>query len=68
MLAAPRPLGSIAAFGSPLATAILSDWRRHPYCIAALSADDCWQQIRNIAVVTPAALLASDRLMRVFPK
>ncbi|MFT4013574.1 MAG: peptidoglycan peptidase [Paracoccus sp. (in: a-proteobacteria)] len=67
VLAEPRKLGDFTDLDSPLANALLSDWKAHPYCIAALSREDCWLEVRNIAVVTPGALLLSEKLERVYP-
>lgn len=67
VLAAPRKLAELTEFGAPLAQRLLSDWEEHPYCVAALTPEECWQEIGNIAVVTPGALLSSGALERVFP-
>lgn len=66
-IAKPRKLADLADLESPLAEAILTDWRGHPYCVAALSEADCWEELKNIAVVTPGALLASGALEQVYP-
>ena len=67
IIAAPRKLGDLTDLDSPLAEAILSDWKDHPYCVAALSVEDCWQDVQSIAVITPGALLSSESRERVYP-
>lgn len=67
VIAEPRRLGDFADPDSPMVKAILSGWREHPYCVAALSAEDCWQVVQDIAVVTPGALLSSGKLERIYP-
>lgn len=67
VIASPRRLGDFVGLDSPMVRAILVDWKEHPYCVAALSLEDCWQEVRNIAVITPGALLSSGRLERVYP-
>lgn len=65
-LAAPRRLGDFTDADSPLAQHILSRWQDHPYCVDALSAGDCWPVLTQIAIVTPATLIVSDKLERVW--
>ncbi|MDO5631482.1 MAG: peptidoglycan peptidase [Paracoccus sp. (in: a-proteobacteria)] len=67
VIAAPQRLGDLADMNSPLVKTILADWPAHPYCVAALSITDCWQDVQNIAIITPGALLSSNRLVRVYP-
>lgn len=66
-LAKPQKLAELTDMDSPLAKAVLTGWQGHPYCVAALSETDCWEQVKNIAVVTPGALLASGALEQVYP-
>lgn len=66
-IAEPRKLAELTDMDSPLAKAVLADWQDHPYCVAALSDTDCWEEVKNIAVVTPGALLASGALELVYP-
>lgn len=67
-IAKPQKLSDLAGMESPLGKAILAGWQDQPYCVAALSEADCWEQVKNIAVVTPGALLASGALEQVYPR
>lgn len=67
VLGTPRKLAGLTTMDEPLAQALLSEWQAHPYCVAALSAGECWEELREIAVATPGTLLASGRLEQVYP-
>lgn len=67
VLGTPRKLAGLTTMDEPLAQALLSEWQAHPYCVAALSAGECWEELREIAVITPGTLLASGRLEQVYP-
>ncbi|MDO5606051.1 MAG: peptidoglycan peptidase [Paracoccus sp. (in: a-proteobacteria)] len=68
VIARPQRIGDLVAMDGPLAQAILADWQAHPYCVAALTAGECWQELRDIAIITPGALLSSGALEQVWPR
>ncbi|MFV0410014.1 MAG: hypothetical protein ACK5LJ_10080 [Paracoccus sp. (in: a-proteobacteria)] len=50
-----------------LRNALLADWEKHPNCAAAASKGDCWDRVKGIAVITPAILMTSEAVIRMFP-
>ena len=67
IIAEPQRLADLTNVDSPLAKVILSGWQDHPYCVAALSEAECWEELKRIAIVTPDALLSSGALEQVYP-
>lgn len=61
-------LDNLADKNAELRSALLTNWEDHPYCEVQASPDDCWNEIKEISVTTPASIIASDAVTRVFPE
>ena len=67
VLVAPQPLRDVTTPQAPLGRALLANSIGHFPCIEATDMDMCWGWMRNLAIVTPGMLLASDQLEQVYP-
>lgn len=67
-LGKPVSLEQLGAASPALRDALLADWQAHPYCRVAQDADECWDEISGISVVTPRVLMESPAVTRVFPE
>lgn len=67
ILGSPQPLRDLTTYDSPLGKALLERWREHSFCIEAMDELMCWEWVRNLSVVTPKTILASDALDQVYP-
>lgn len=63
----PVPLDGLGVASPAFRDAMLAGWDSHPSCVVQETADDCWDQIKDITVITPALLIASDQTRQVFP-
>ncbi|GGX58433.1 hypothetical protein GCM10007385_28950 [Tateyamaria omphalii] len=66
VLGQPRPINALASPESALGQLLLKDWAENPYCVATTSTEQCWEMISDAFIVTPASIIASDKLERVF--
>lgn len=68
VLGQPKPIADLALPGSDVWERVLEAWQDNPYCVAAITIEDCWSSINDAAVVTTGTLLASENLRRVYPQ
>lgn len=67
-LATPTRLGDLTPNAPELRDAFLAGWRDHPYCQYALTKQECWGVIREVAVVTTGAIMNDANLTRRYPQ
>lgn len=67
LLAVPKPLRDVTEPDAPLGQALLKDRIGHYPCVEATDEEMCWGWMRNLAIVTPGMILASDALEQVYP-
>lgn len=68
VLGHPRPLSEMASPTTALGQLLLKGWGDNPYCVAATSAEQCWDMISNASIATPQSLIASGKLEKVYPE
>ncbi|WP_313353144.1 peptidoglycan peptidase [Paracoccus sp. (in: a-proteobacteria)] len=67
ILGVPTPLEKLVTQSQMLRDALLLNWEAHPFCVVAASQEECWNEIKEISVVTTGQIISSDAVTRVFP-
>lgn len=67
ILGTPKPLRDLTTLDAPLGRALLKHWREHSFCLEATDEQMCWEWMRNLAIVTPGMIVASNAVEKVYP-
>jgi hypothetical protein len=67
VMGVPTPVEKLVAESQALRDALLMNWEAHPFCFVAASREDCWNEIRDMSVVTPGQIVSSDVVTQVHP-
>lgn len=66
-LGEPIRLSDLARDRTELKEAFLNDWRANPYCQYILTEQDCWEIIRDTAILTTDSILTDPDLEKLYP-
>lgn len=67
LLVTPKPLRDITSMDAPLGRFLLEGRPGHFPCIEATDKEMCWGWMRNLAIVTPGMIVASDAVVQIYP-
>ncbi|NHF73335.1 C40 family peptidase [Paracoccus xiamenensis] len=68
LLGQPVKLRDLGAANSALREKLLENWSDNRLCRHATSAEDCWNHMGAVAIITPGALIASGAMRQVWPE
>ena len=66
-LGRPVPLSELTRDSAELQDAFLNAWQENPYCQYTITEQECWELIRQTAVVTTNAIMTDPNLERLYP-
>lgn len=67
LLVTPTPLREVTTPEAPLGQTLLKNRVGRFPCIEATDKEMCWGWMRNLAIITPGALISSEALEQIYP-
>lgn len=66
-LGRPVSLSELTRDSAELQDAFLNAWQEHPYCQYIITKQECWEYIRQTAIVTTEAIMTDPNLEKLHP-